>query len=469
VDVKNALAQCVLASSLIVKLAIAESPGTTARLAAPPSLDVNYAFQDFAHAPTIAQNEAAAAEQQSSVGPTLGEAMSNFDGECPPCYCPSCECPETPKACEECPRVNNINPAWSIKIGGTVSLDALYNSARPVAPGTPFFLSPKGPFADDTFDIHARETTMYLAGSGPKIGDYETGALIMFALYNDSITVDRYGFLPFQAFGELKNEDWRFAGGLQVDIFAPVLPTVLPFSFLAGSGNAGIYRGQVRAERFWHPASDRQITFTFGISDANPTILNNDVLSEDNGWPNVEMRAAWAAGPLKQQGLAAVRPFEIGVSSVVGQVRSTDLGPLTRVVADVWGLAGDFRWRVNEHWGFQGEVFTGQGLGTYGGDVLQTVNSTTFEAIAGTGGWIEVYFYCTPCVHSHWGYGIDDPVNADVAATQVNFNDTIFANIIWDVTQSFRLASEFTYRTTDYLALPGNEGFGLQWQMQWKF
>ena len=53
----------------------------------------------------------------------------------------------------------------------------LYNSARPVAPGTPFFLAPRGPFDDDTFDIHARETTMYLAARGPRVGEFETGGL----------------------------------------------------------------------------------------------------------------------------------------------------------------------------------------------------------------------------------------------------------------------------------------------------
>jgi hypothetical protein len=388
---------------------------------------------------------------------------------CPRCHCYYCECPEKAHPCEKCPRVNNLNPAWGVTIGGTISLDALYNSARPVAPGTPFFLTPRGPFADDTFDIHARETTIFIAGKGPRIGRFESGGLIMFALYNDSIVVDRYGFLPFQAFGELKNDDWRIAGGLQLDIFAPVLPTVLPFSFLAASGNAGIYRGQLRVERFFHPGANEQFTFTAGISDPNPTLLQNEVLSEDNGWPNVEVRAAFAAGKLTQVGLAAVRPVELGVSGVVGQIRSTDLGPLNRVVDDVWGLAGDVRWRVNQDWGFQGEVFTGQGLGTYGGGILQSVNSVTFEAIQTSGFWGEVYCYLTPCLHTHWGYGIDDPVNDDLAPTQISRNDTVFANLIWDVTKSFRLAHEITYRTTDFLTFNDNDGIGLQWQMQWKF
>lgn len=362
-----------------------------------------------------------------------------------------------------------MNPAWGLKLGGTISLDAFFNSARPVAPGTPFFLTPRGLFADDTFDIHARETTIYLAADGPEVGQLKAGGFVMFALYNDSITVDRYGFLPFQAFGDLKNEAWRFAGGLQLDIFAPVIPTVLPFSILAASGNTGMYRGQLRAERFLHLTEDQQITLTAGVSDPNPTLLTNEVLSEDNGWPNIEGRVAWAIGELNQEGLAAVRPIEVGISGVVGQIRSTDLGPATRVVADVWGIAGDLRLRISERLGIQGEVFTGQGLGTYGGEVLQNVNSVTFNAIAGTGGWAEIYYYCTPCLHTHWGYGIDNPVNGDVAPTQITLNDAVFANVIWDVTQSFRLANEFTYRTTDYQALPNNQGFGLQWQMQWKF
>lgn len=101
--------------------------------------------------------------------------------------------------------------------------------------------------------------------------------------------------------------------------------------------------------------------------------------------------------------------------------------------------------------------------------VLQTVNSTTFEAIRVNGGWAEVYYYLTPCLHTHWGYGIDDPLNGDVAAGQVNYNDTIFSNIIWDATQSVRFGFEFTYRETIYSALPDNQGFGLHGQAQWKF
>ena len=46
---------------------------------------------------------------------------------------------------------------------------------------------------------------------GPEMGNFKSGGLIYFNLYNDAVIVDRYGILPIQAYGELKNETWRFA------------------------------------------------------------------------------------------------------------------------------------------------------------------------------------------------------------------------------------------------------------------
>lgn len=398
------------------------------------------------------------------------------DCPCPGCRCAPCECPCPPAACLPCPRINLINPCWQLLVGGNITLDMLFNGDRPVAPGTPFLLAPGGPFDQDTFDMHARQTAMYFAAIGPEVGNFRSGGLILFNFYNDAVIVDRYGVLPIQAYGELKNEDWRFAGGLQTDIFAPLLPTVLPFSYLMASGNAGVFRGQLRAERFFYPAEDEQITFTAGLSEPISTTINNSTavtgstaLTEDNGWPDLEMRLAWAVGQPQQVGLEAKRPFEVGISTVLGQVRTTITGPLRRVVDDIWGVAVDFRWRINDFWGFAGEMFHGQTLGTYGGGVFQNVNSLTFESVHATGGWGEVYFYLTPCLHTHLGFGVDDPANSELAPTQIGRNETVFANLIWDVTQNFRLAGEFTYRETDYVFLPDNDGVGIHGQMQWKF
>jgi hypothetical protein len=358
-------------------------------------------------------------------------------------------------------------------LGGAINADFYYNHARPIAPGIPFFLTPRSPFgfSQDTFDANARATTLFGLVTGPKIGDFETSGLVVLCLFNDALVVDRYGILPVEAYVQAKNNDWRFAAGLQFDIFNPLNPGMLTFGYLAGSGNAGYgFPGQARVERYFHPDSDTQVTFTVGLSEPVPTTVNNRLeVSEDNGWPNVETRAALALGPMQGEGLLAKRPFEAGVSGLIGQIRTT-AGGTTRVVADVWGVGSDFRWAVTPCFGFQAEAFVGQTLGTYTGGILQNVNAATSQGVHAAGGWVETYYYlCPEKLHTHIGYGIDDPLDGNLAPGQPVRNETYFANLIWDASKHWRLGCEVTYRRTEYTLFRNNDGMGFQTHVQFKF
>lgn len=359
-------------------------------------------------------------------------------------------------------------------LGGVISADFYYNHARPVAPGIPFFLTPRSPFGfnTSTFDANARGTTLFGLISGPRFFGFESGGLVALCLFNDALVVDRYGILPLQAYAQLKNDDWRFAAGLQFDIFNPLNPQMLAFSQLSGSGNAGFgFPGQARVERYFRPDCDTQITLTAGISEPLSTTVNNQLrVSEDNGWPNLEARAAVAFGPLEGEGLAAKRPFEWGVSGLAGEIRTTDPATARRVVPGVWGLGTDLRWAVTPTFGFMTEVFTGETLGNYTAGVLQNVNLLTFKGIHSTGGWVEMYYYiCPEKLHTHLGYGIDDPWNGDLAPTQTVRNETYYLNLVWDPSKYLRFGWELTYRRTEYLLVRNNDGFGFQTQMQFRF
>ena len=51
------------------------------------------------------------------------------------------------------------------------------------------------------------------------------------------------------------------------------------------------------------------------------------------------------------------------------------------------------------------------------------------------------------------------------------YNSTAWANLIWDIDKSYRVAFEGTYRQTEYREptnLP-NKGFGFHTQFQWRF
>jgi hypothetical protein len=204
------------------------------------------------------------------------------------------------------------------------------------------------------------------------------------------------------------------------------------------------------------------------LGDPLPTTVSNFRISETNGWPNVDVRVALALGPIEGEGLEARRPFEVGVSGLVGEIRTIQLGD-RQVIADTWGVGADARWKVTERCGFQAEVFHGETLGTYGGGALQTVNLVTFDGIRASGFWAEVYYSLCSEVHIHLGYGIDDPLDRDVAPFQILRNETYFGNVFWDVTKAFRVGFEVSYRETSYRGLPDNDGVIYHTQVQWKF
>lgn len=376
----------------------------------------------------------------------------------------------SPAPCIDCPHVSTLAPYFNVRVFGAMKLDMLFSDERPVAAGTPFFLLPDfGRYDTRTVDIHGRQSTLGAALIGPQVGDFQMGGQVLAVFYDNSIVQDLYGVLPLQAWGELKNTDWRFAAGLQFDVFNPLAPTVLPFSILGASGNSGnAFRGQVRLERYLYPAEDSQLTLQMALSEPVPTTLDPAFgLSEDNGWPNVEGRVALGFGA--PSGPLAQRPVEVGLSGLLGQFRTTPLPPQERVVVDVWGLGADVRWRINEVFGVQGEFFSGRGLGTYNAGILQSINSQTLQGIRSTGGWFEGYAYLTPQLHTHVGYGVDNPDDADLDPSQRTWNSTIFANLLWDVNASFRVGFEFTHRRTEYVLLGENDGNGFHTQFQWTF
>ena len=147
------------------------------------------------------------------------------------------------------------NPYFNIHIYGALKLDMLLSDARAVAPGTPYFLLPGSVagLSQNTSDFHARQSSLGAMLTGPQIGSLQAGGNFLVFFYNDNAFADAYGILPLQAWGDLRNEYWRFAAGYQFDVFNPIVPTILPFSILCGSGNTGnAARGQVRLERFLH-------------------------------------------------------------------------------------------------------------------------------------------------------------------------------------------------------------------------
>jgi len=207
-------------------------------------------------------------------------------------------------------------------------------------------------------------------------------------------------------------------------------------------------------ERYLQLCNDRQWTTQFALSDPVVTTFSNfdaiDGLTEDNGWPNVEGRLAFEAGPLMKQEGGLQRPFGVGVSGLVGQLRR--IGLVSNVVSNVWAVGTDVRVPITEWLGIKGELFHGQAIGTYNGGVVQNFTLDTREGIRSTGGWCELSVQWTPCLHSHFACGVDDPRNQNLSPSQIKRNEFCSANIIWEPTELLDIGFEVSYRETSYVS-----------------
>jgi hypothetical protein len=358
--------------------------------------------------------------------------------------------------------VSMMNGKSQLKIFGSLSALSIFSTDRPYAPGLPLFLLPSSPFGlnTNTFDIHGRQSNIGATFIGPEAGGFTPSATFVSFIANDTLTGDSYGLLPYNAFGELKNEDWRFAAGLQNDVFNPRKPTVISLASMFSSGNTGSFRSQARIERFIKPSSTSEYTVQVALSDPIQSVFGSRDLriQEDNGWPNVEGRVNMGLGEIETlTGGRKTRFFELGSSAFVGQIRTTRsiLAPQdpqnpVRSVVDCWGFGIDAAINLTSSIGVQGELFTGAGLGEYNGGIGQTFDSTTQQAIRSSGGWGEVFAYLTPKLHLHSGYGIDSPLLRAGDTFVLTENQTFFANIVWNWTKNIQISNQVDYRKTNF-------------------
>ena len=339
-----------------------------------------------------------------------------------------------------------------------------FSSSRYVFnPGQPLVVSPKNP--DSSYDLSAQQSTVTAAFQGPRWGSWTPGAFALFTL-QDNLLAEGYSFTPVVFYGTIGNGRWQISAGQNFDVFAPRDPDNLTSGKLASSGNPGSYRPQFRVE---HPVGggqgfggQLQLAVSSPITTAlpkavDPANLQNQEVVEDNGWPNLEARLNLGFGTsAARAGGRQLRPVELGISGVVGQLRVLDnlrpTDPITlvadRSTVNVWGAALDGQIALGRRFGINGELYTGQGLGQYMAGIFQNYNRFSNQAVPTAGGWGQLYVYVADNLRFNLGYGIDHAQDSGPFGLQAN--GTAFANVIWDVNPWLQLGLEGNYKLTTY-------------------
>lgn len=351
----------------------------------------------------------------------------------------------------------------SLRLWAEAKLLGFSSSRYTFNPGQPLIVSPKDPAP--SYDLSAQQSMVYAAFRGPTWGSWTPGAFAIFWL-QDNLLAEGYSFTPVVAYGEIGNGAWRVAAGQNFDVFAPRDPDTLPNGKLAATGNPGAYRPQFRLERNIAAGPGFGAVVQLAASSPVTTALPSNVdlanlqsqeIVEDNGWPNLEARLNFGFGAYADRaGGRSLRPVELGVSGVVGQLRVLDnirpSDPLTlvsdRTTVNVWGAALDGQIALGRRFGLSGELYTGQGLGEYMAGILQTYNRATNRAVPTAGGWGQLYVYLADNLRLNLGYGIDHAQDSGLFGLQVNSG--VFANLLWDVNPWLQLGLEGNYKLTTY-------------------
>lgn len=360
-----------------------------------------------------------------------------------------------------------------LTLGGALRTTLMTTTARAQPDGSPFFLLSKTQgVPQGSTKLDARPSSILLGIEGLRTGDYQAGGLLVFTMNNGDLFSPGYGLTPYVAWAELRNAHERYAIGLQEDVFSPRMPKMVDsISALAGSGNPGnSTRTQLRAEHYISLGDHDQLTLMVAAADSTASNIKPETATENVGFPNLESRVLWSVNDADASAWVPGNAFELGASGVVGRFRTfSPGGSFSAFETDLWGVSIDGRWRLSRQLAVQGELFTGSALGAYLGGVFQTVNSTTQKPVRGSGGWGEAMWYWQPKLHTHVGYGLDQPRSSDLFAGAFSRNETGFLNLIWDVAPYAQYAVEATWRRTRYEGLPQNHGLGLMFASELRF
>lgn len=303
----------------------------------------------------------------------------------------------------------------------------------------------------DAFHVSARATRLGLDVAGPKIpflADAPSSGKVEIDFFSPvQVSENRASVMLRHAYVEVKNDYFRILAGQTWDLMSPLLPNTLMYSVGWGVGNLGYRRAQLRYERYF-PVSD---TLLLTLQGAMATNLPDELAGlngDHEGWPIIQMRTAVTLG---ERGKGR-RPITLGCSGHIGeQFYARNLAIDTDDVKEkTWSCNVDVHVPITERLGFQGEFFTGANLGPYMGGIVQGVNPVTGRSIRSTGGWVELWYDWTKQLRSVVGYGIDDPINRDVHTGGRLYNDFIYSNISYNITEKFLVGFEYKHFKTHY-------------------
>ncbi len=368
----------------------------------------------------------------------------------------------------------------SIDFYGFFKIDAVWQDSRAVGDNYVLFVLPNSGKNHQQFTLNYRHSRFGFDFYKPYKGWSLFGKMEMdfYTHCNDEETMPwNVNHSPLRArrvFLGVDKGTWQLLAGLDWLTISQLYPHT--FNFPAGTfmGNPAYRMTQVRLTKLvsLNDVSKLKIQvaaeqpFGFPRADSSYFIYDADP-SNEAGFPGIEARVAYETkingkpallalwGHYSQEKYNTTHGGERADSYSLGLSSKIPL-PITRkafILGEIWygnNFDGYYSCGVG-----QGTRFLLQD-GSYVTD-LKKANSKnnpilSVETIEAVGGWLELELFWTPKLVTHFGWGIDNPKNSDLAGVKNARlqQQMYYANFMYRITRAFAYGMEYMYVYCDY-------------------
>ena len=147
---------------------------------------------------------------------------------------------------------------WKVTPFGKLEAEMILANDATVSQNYIVFAVPQEAIRTDQIDITGQSTQVGLDIAGPKLGNFKVGGLILMDFHGNRPSRNEPGAYFIRGYGELVNENWRFAFGQMGDTIEGFNAEVVNWQGLGGLGYIGAnQRGTFRVDRFFNPEENQ--------------------------------------------------------------------------------------------------------------------------------------------------------------------------------------------------------------------
>lgn len=362
-----------------------------------------------------------------------------------------------------------------VKIYGNVLINGGYVDRGSNTNDIPLFAQKRGTSSDQNhqnFEMTARQTRFGLRYEGSIFKDAKlTGVFELDLLGGKPAFGNGVNFDIFRvrlAYGRIDWKNDSFEAGQDWAVFSPLNPTTLASYAIPGFSTSGNLWNRFPQIRYEHRAAigdKSKFIFTSAVLDPNAgDNAGNPAarvigLGERSALPALETRLGFTfPSHTKESSLGVSGHYSRQIGVPGNPVGTTAYSPI-----DSYGISGDLNAWLSSGFRVTGEIFHGQGLGIFSGNIAQSsvVIGGRARGIISTGGWAELHGEAPAGYEGAWkkfsanfGFGVEDNRDDDLLVGIRKRNQTYMVNGQYKFSPNFTFAMEYRQVHTDWFKQP---------------